>query len=321
MVVRWALRPHASYVLDGLIRRQEGILTRAQALASGMTDEMIEANLVAGRWGRLFPGVYASFSGPPPRPAQLWAAVLRAGRDAVLSHETAAELAGLMDRPSAKIHVTVPSTRTIYRIPGVLVHRSVRGGLSRHPSRTPPQTRVEETVIDLTQTARCVDDAMGWLARAVGARVTTTDRLRAAMLQRSRLRWRALLRSALEDVGTGCHSLLEIKYFRHVERAHGLPVADRQAVRQRSGRREFDDVRYRAYRTWVELDGVAAHPQSERFRDMRRDNAFVEEGGAPLRYGVGDVEEFPCHVARRSVSCYAITAGRALRVRARARTA
>lgn len=117
------------------------------------------------------------------------------------------------------------------------------------------------------------------------------------MRQRSRLRWRGVLWSALEDVGLGCHSLLEIKYFRNVETAHGLPVADRQAVRQRSDRREFDDVRYRQYRTRVELDGVAAHPHSERFRDMRRDNAAVEQGGVPLRYGMGDVEELPCDVA------------------------
>ena len=100
----------------------------------------------------------------------MWAAVLRAGNGAVLSHETAAELVGLTDRPSAKIHVTVPHRRTPARIPGVVVHRSVRAAASRHPSRMPPQTTVEDTVVDLTQTARSIDDAMGWLARAIGER-------------------------------------------------------------------------------------------------------------------------------------------------------
>lgn len=289
--------PTTTHVLDDLLRVQDGVLTRAQALASGMTDERIEANLVANRWQRLFAGVYACFSGPLPRRARLWAAVLRAGEEAVLSHETAAELVGLIESPSARIHVTVPWRRTVHRIPGVMVHRSVRASLIRHPSRIPPQTRVEETVIDLTQTARCVDDAMGWLARAVGARITTADRLTQAMRRRSRLRWRGTLRAALDDVRWGCHSLLEIKYFRNVERAHGIPMADRQAVRQRAGHKEFDDVRYRQYRTRVELDGRVAHPYPERFRDMRRDNSAVAEGDDPLRYGIRDVEEFPCHVA------------------------
>jgi hypothetical protein len=46
------------------------------------------------RWRRLHPGVYAAFSGQPGRDPVLWAAVLRAGPRAILSHETAAELHG-----------------------------------------------------------------------------------------------------------------------------------------------------------------------------------------------------------------------------------
>ncbi len=105
----------------------------------------------------------------------------------------------------------------------MVVHRSVLAIASRHPTRTPPQTRVEDTVVDLTQTARNIEDAMGWLARAVGARVTTPARLIEAMNRRPRLRWRPNLASAVEDVRIGCHSLLELKYYRQVERAHGLP--------------------------------------------------------------------------------------------------
>jgi hypothetical protein len=284
-------------VFEKLVRRQQGVLSRRQAIACGITDEKIEAALRAGRWSRLHPGVYATSSGPPLRQAQLWAAVLRAGRGAVLSHESAAELAGLIERPTPKIHVTIPTRRTLHRIPGVIVHRSARVEASRHPTRTPPQTRVEETIVDLTQTAWCLDDAVGWLARAVGARVTTTARLRSAMKQRSRLRWRVPLTQAVADVGAGCHSLLELRYLRNVERAHGLPAADRQVVSRRGQRKIFDDVRYREYRTRVELDGRAAHPDAQRWRDMRRDNEAVLDGDHALRYGHGDIDESPCLVA------------------------
>jgi Transcriptional regulator, AbiEi antitoxin len=284
-------------VIEDLVRHQAGVVTRAQALACGLSDETIEANVAAGRWRRLFRGVYATFSGPAPRRSMLWAAVLRAGDEAVLSHETAAEIAGLLAHPSGKIHVTVPHSRTPARIPGVVIHRSVLAKANRHPTRTPPQTRVEETVVDLTQTARNVEEAMGWLAKAVGARVTTPARLMDAMHRRPRLRWRPKLASALADVNVGCHSLLELKYYRDVERAHGLPRGRRQVQRVGAEPRVIDDVLYEEYETHVELDGRVAHPDHQRWRDMRRDNAIVVKGRRPLRYGLGDVDEYPCHAA------------------------
>jgi hypothetical protein len=219
----------------------------------------------------------------------------------MLSHETAAEVAGLTDRPSAKIHLTVPTCRTPAWIPGVILHRSARAEASRHPTRTPPQTRVEETVIDLTQSAKRVDDALAWLARAVGSRLTTGARLSTALARRGRLRWRTTLRAAVDDVREGCHSLIELLYLRDVERAHGLPRGSRQRPTIREGHIRYDDVVYEDYATVVELDGRMAHPEPERFRDMRRDNAVVDDGGRPLRYGHGDVLQAPCEVAAQVV--------------------
>lgn len=73
---------------------QAGILTRRQARSVGLSAEAIRVRLRSGRWQRPYPGVLATFSGPLDREAQLWAAVLACGPEAVLSHETAAELAG-----------------------------------------------------------------------------------------------------------------------------------------------------------------------------------------------------------------------------------
>ena len=215
----------------------------------------------------------------------------------MLSHDTAAELVGLTDRTSPAIHVTVPHGRSLVRVPGVRLHRSNRAAIARHPTRTPPQSRVEETVIDLTQSARSVEDAVGWLARAVGSRVTTPARLRSVLDGRPRIRWRAVLTAAVDDIADGCHSVLERAYLRDVERAHGLPRADRQAVRRRRGGTRYDDVLYRKYRLRVELDGREAHPLSARVRDRRGDNAAVLAGDDPLRYGHGDVYDTPCAVA------------------------
>ena len=281
--------------LAGLGSAQGGVITRAQALASGLSKAQVERHLVAGRWQRVHRGVYATFSGPLPRQSVRWACVLRAGPEAVLSHETAAELSGLSERPSRSVHVTVPVGRSPGRIAGVVVHRSTYAASSRHPTRTPPQTRIECTVVDLSQTAAHVEDAISWLSRAVGGRLTTGQRLAAQLRQRRKLRWRLLLHAALGDVESGCHSLLEVRYLRDVERAHGLPTSQRQVRRESTAR--YDDVRYREYATRVELDGLAAHPEPERWRDMRRDNAAVVAGDRVLRYGTGDVDTYPCHVA------------------------
>ena len=108
--------------LEQLVEVQSGAVTRGQALAAGLTDIMISENLDRQRWQRLHHGTYATFSGPVPRDTALWAAVLRAGDGAVLSHETAAELAGLIDGCSDPIHVTVPSSRRIGDISGVVIH-------------------------------------------------------------------------------------------------------------------------------------------------------------------------------------------------------
>lgn len=282
-------------VIDRFAGHQKGVVTRAQA-ECGVTIDTIKGHLRARRWRAVFRGVYATFSGPLPRSSLLWAAVLRAGPEAMLSHETAAELIGLTE-PGAPIHVTVPAGRAPEAIPGVVIHRSVRTVLSRHPTRTPPQTRTEETIVDLTQTARRLEDALGWLARSVGARVTTAPRLLSAVECRSRLRWRRVLVAALRDVAAGCHSLLELVYLRDVERAHGLPRADRQVLRVAGGAHRYDDVCYLRYHAVVELDGRVGHPAEQRWRDMRRDNASVVDGNRVLRYGHHDVTQSPCQVA------------------------
>src|SRR5690348_12570812 len=91
--------------LRNLARHQYGVVSRSQALRAGFTADKIKFRVRSDRWRQLNPGVYATFTGAPGRGAYLWAAILAAGPGAVLSHETAAELQRLNDRPSDLIHV------------------------------------------------------------------------------------------------------------------------------------------------------------------------------------------------------------------------
>lgn len=277
------------------LRGQEGVLNVCQADLVGVSSESIKNQLRHGRWQRLHRGVYATFSGTPTRHAELWAALLRAGHGAALSHHSAAELYGLLDGRHPVIHVTVPHASNPARygkIPGVIVHRSRTVARARHPVLSPPRTRVEETVLDLIECSRTFDEAYDWICRAIGRRRTTAERLRAAMEARPRFRWRRDIELALGDASEGALSRLELRYVRGVERPHGLPAAERQArVRQQTGNRYLDNL-YENYRACVEVDGTAAHPEDEQWRDKLRDRwNSVHEKIETVRVGFLDLRD------------------------------
>ena len=281
-----------------LVARQCGVISRRQASRFRIDDAAIDNQLRIARWQRLYRGVYATFTGPPPREAQLTAALLRAGPGATLSYQTAAELARLADEAAAQIHITVPVGCHPEAIPGVVIHRSARIAQARHPALLPAQTRIEETTLDLAGTAAGFDDAFGWLCRATGRRLTTIPRLRTAVIARSRIRWRGEILDALSDIGGGVHSNLERRYVRDVERAHRLPAARRQARIVHGSRSRYLDNLYEGFGIAVELDGRSAHPAERRWADIHRDNFSARSGIITLRYSWTDIAGRPCGVAQ-----------------------
>jgi hypothetical protein len=278
---------------------QRDAIARRQAESCDVGPRAMQSRVRSGRWQRLQRSVYATFSGEPARETVLWAALLRIGPDAVLSHHTAAERHGLIDEPSSIISITVPASKRPARvkIPGIAVHRSNAILRTRHPAMYPPCTRVEDTVLDLIETALTFDDAYAWICRAVGRRRTTAQRIRHAMDARRKMRWRREIMIVLGDADGGALSVLEYRYVHRVERPHGLPAAHRQArISLRSGNRYLDNL-YEEYGVCVELDGTAAHPADEQWRDKRRDNANAVSGLITLRFGLLDVGDHRCETA------------------------
>jgi predicted transcriptional regulator of viral defense system len=275
---------------------QAGAISRRQLLDAGLNSKVIAKRLTRSRWQQLYRGVYAAFTGPPPRETWLWAAVLRAGNGAVLSHQTAAELHGLIDAPAESIFVTVPSTRRI-TAPGIVIRMSGRIAEATQPNREPPRTIIEETVLDLAHLARSFDDACGWITRACGRRLTTEEKLRAALALRKKMRWRVELDDVLAAAGDGIHSVLEYRYVRDVERAHGLPRSRHQVRVVIDGKTVYRDAYYEEYQVAVELDSRLAHPDEERWRDNQRDNKARAQGIQTYRYSWRDVYGNPCETA------------------------
>lgn len=278
---------------------QAGLITREQALYAGLSSSAIRSKVAHARWQQVHWGVYATFTGALTQDARLWAAVLYAGPGARLSRESAAEVIRLVDRRPPFIHITVPASRRVKAPPGVAIHMSRREGAGwRFARGVPPHTMVEETVIDLVQAADDLNDAIAYVTGAFGRKLTTKERLMQEVNTRSRLRWRGDLDEIVAAGAGGAHSVIEYRYDRDVERAHGLPPAAKQArFSKPDGSRGYRDRYYEEYGLIVELDGKQYHPDELKGRDQDRDNHAAATAGSTLRYGWIDVTRKQCATA------------------------
>jgi hypothetical protein len=294
----------ATAVLADLGWDTAGIVHLDELLAAGMTERQIRWMVTSNRWTRIYPRVYATFTGPLSYPARLWAAWKYAGAGAALSHATAAHHDDFGKRPD-RVHVSVPFERKVRPQPGLIVHRSRT--LSPRDIRgiAPPYTTPERTVIDLLPEMATVDAAIGLVADAVRSRRTTADRIRTCLEQPATgsVRWRRIVLDVLPDINRGAHSPLEVRDAA-LRRAHNLPMGRRQLTRKVDGT-EHLDVIIEEYAIHVELDGTLGHDRAvEIWRDMHRDNRSEVARLRHLRYGWADVAGHPCEVAiQQAVIC------------------
>jgi Transcriptional regulator, AbiEi antitoxin len=285
--------------IDLIVHYQAGVVSRAQAREAGLSEGGIRHRVATGRWQRVYPGVYATFSGPLPNQARLWAAVLYAGPGAVLSHETAAEFQRLIDEPAPLIHLTVPAARQAVPRQGLVIHRARRVlGDRGFPLGVLPQTLVDDTLLDLIDQADAFDEVCALVTRAFGRKLTSEGRLRATIGLRKRLRWRTDVDALITEAARGTHSRLEHHYDRDVEGAHGLPRSARQTPYTKpDGGKGFRDRVYRQFRVVVELDGASAHPEENRWADRERDNHAATLRQQTLRFGWKHVRHHTCDTA------------------------
>jgi hypothetical protein len=181
--------------------------------------------------------------------------------------------------------------------PGLVTHRSrTIDEDDVHPHFSPRRTTIERTVLDLLADKKSATDALALVSTAIRSRLTTVDRIRAAIEAKPCTRWRRVVLEALPDVRTGAHSVLEIKDAR-LRRQHGLPAGRRQKRRAADGT-EFLDVFLEEWQMHVEIDGRLGHDDAVGiWRDMRRDNRSERQRVRHLRYGWADFAERPCDVA------------------------
>ena len=196
------------------------------------------------------------------------------------------------------IDVAVDVARTVQDKPDVRVRRMAGLASRTRWNASPPRLRYEEAVLDVVARLGREWDVIEAVAAAVRSRRTTADRLAAALKARHRFPRRTWLGRVLADVAAGTASVLEHGYLHRIERAHGLPVADRQQADRVARGRIYRDAPYPSYDLVVELDGRLDHSAlTERDRDLERDLETATTGRRCVRLGWGQVYDRPCRTA------------------------
>ncbi|WP_037308307.1 hypothetical protein [Amycolatopsis orientalis] len=283
-----------------LLGEQHGIVSRRQLRAYGHTMSDIRANLDSGRWRRVLPRVYSTFTGELSRPAKIRAALLYGDGYAILSHRTAAEEWKILPVIEGPVEITVPYTfSAVSQAPLVIVHRS-RALPHIAAGTNPPRTRVMDTILDLATAQRTPQRATNTIVDLLGRTRISVTAMQACVLARPPFRYRPAIRYGIALVGGGLMSALEVAYQEKVEDDHGLPRGNRQTPVEVDGKTLWEDVTYDPHgaAVTVRLDGRATHSTpGVAFRDRRRDNAAELAGRARLVYGWQDVQDSPCAVA------------------------
>ncbi|WP_374969806.1 type IV toxin-antitoxin system AbiEi family antitoxin domain-containing protein [Terrabacter sp. BE26] len=276
--------------LRAQVAGQAGLVTRQQAVASGIGDEAIRWAVTSGRWTTAHPGVYLTAPGREDWEVRAVAALLFIGGPVALCGPSAALAWGLKRREPESVHVIVPVGRRATIRPGIEVLRSRRFDERIDGWAWPHRTTVEHTVLDLGMRAP-LDRVLAGAARACQQRLTDEARLASALDSRPGQTHRAMLRECLADIGAGAESAAEVRYIRDVERAHGLPTALRQ---HDLGERRRCDNLYVAEQVVLEVDGRLAHDGwGARVRDGIRDRSSARAGRLKVRAFWTDVAVTP----------------------------
>ena len=274
-----------------LVRRQHGVITRAQLLEFGLATGAVAHRLRSGRLHRVQRGVYAVGRPDLSRAGRWMAAVMSCGPDAVLSHRAAAALHGIADALTGPIDVTIPPTTARTR-PGLRVYRRTVGAAERAVVDGVPVTTAERTLLDLAPLL-----SRKRLEAAVNAAdkhdLVDPEQLRAALARYAGHRGVVKLRQLLDrHTFTLTASELE-REFLPIVRGAGL---DKPRTREWVNGFEVD-FHWPELGLVVETDGLRYHrTPATQARDRLRDQTHTAAGLTPLRFTHAQVRYEPRHV-------------------------
>jgi hypothetical protein len=206
-----------------LIEKKDYVVTRAQALAGGMTAHALRHRLRdGGPWQPLLPGVYLTVTGTPTLVQREMAAILYGGPRTIITGAAALRHHRMPAPDGDIIDILIPAARQRQSVSYVTVHRTTRM----------PKLVIGPPSRDYALPARAAADAARWLtdlrkvravvAGAVQSRRCTVAEL-AGELRACGIRDSALLRLVLAEVGEGVGSAPEAELRVLIGKA-GLPM-------------------------------------------------------------------------------------------------
>lgn len=273
---------------DGLLEvaaKQHGLLTRAQALAVGLSDDQIQRRVATGQWQRVHPRVYRIHGAPRTWLSDLQAAALWVDKLGALSHGAAASLWGFSHFEGAPPELTLTTHRKQYT--NVKLH--VVGALPPSDVVTLRGLRVtsrHRTLLDLAGTCdpltarACFDEAMR-------RRWTTADQLSRLVERATHTRGVELIRSLVDEYEGGSgptESELELQVYELLD-SEDLPRPVKQHAVMAGGRLRRLDFFFPGTPVVLEADGFAWHATLDAFeRERARHNALTLKGFVVIRW-------------------------------------
>lgn len=270
--------------------RQAGVISRAQALTSGLTSRQVGGLLQRGDWLREWPGVYRLHATAPTPETGLWAALLWLGGDALLADRGALWWWGLTADPPTTWAFVTPLHRVSdgkVRLLDVFVDPAER---DRH--RGIAVLSVPLTVLRAAVEAEEERPGAGiaLIDRAKQQRKVTAADLERALDRHPGTWGYRTARRLLERTGDRAHSELERMAVALLRSAGLTGFEVNLSVRLASGRRVELDVAFPERRVVIELDGYAYHSSPEAHRtDLQRANELMAEGWTVRRFTYSDL--------------------------------
>lgn len=272
--------------LDSLLARQAGVISRGQALTTGLSPVAVDHRIRRRLWRPLHPQVYLVNGHRYDDEVRIRAAYLWAGDGAVLSGAAAAWWHGLLDQAPASVGVTVGRPRRPRSRPGVHVRRRELAAEDRAEYRGLALTARPLTVLEASVELGGPGSAL--LDRALQRWVRFPDlyrvycrnlgsygsasagRMLVAAADRSASVAERLLVGMLRQSGAGGWQC-------------GFPAGG-YAI----------DIAFPASRVAIEVDGWAWHMDAVRTQlDKHRQNALTRMGWTVLRYTWHDLTGRP----------------------------
>lgn len=269
-----------------ILHTQGGVISRAQAIAAGVSSSGISRRLSTGQWETLAPAVFRHVASPVTGAMKVTAAALWLGEVGTLWGAWAAWWHDVRGEPSGPVTVTVPRRHDGRSREHIILRRR---DLDPTDVMTLRGIRVTTRHLTALENAR-LDDGSLTFDTALQKRVQVPD-LDRAMGRMFHAYGASAARASLALASDGTVSHPE-RTLASALRAAGLGQVRAGVTVTIQGRHYWLDFAVEAVKLAIEIDGFAAHMRHTVFEnDRSRQNALIRADWTVLRYTARQIRD------------------------------